>query len=149
MDRSKTAATLGSLIFFAAFQPYYFVGGDMISTVATKTWTSLLVPTCVALGADTFAAFEGGTRIINVRQNVPVGVFSYFLRRTHCHYGNVRNINECTRMHVGHEPWFWSVCRVSIVPRPTSLPVITWRFQLEPNKYENVSQALPRQFVAM
>ncbi|CAN0295273.1 unnamed protein product, partial [Ectocarpus sp. 13 AM-2016] len=30
------------------------------SGVKTKTWASLLAPTCLALGSDTFAAFEGG-----------------------------------------------------------------------------------------
>lgn len=59
-SRSKTAATLGSIIFFAAFFPYYFVGGNAVTDVASKTWASLFVPTCMALGTDTFAAFEGG-----------------------------------------------------------------------------------------
>lgn len=58
--RSKTAATLGSVIFFAAFFPYYYVGGEAQTEVSTKTWASLLGPTCLALGSDTFAAFEGG-----------------------------------------------------------------------------------------
>lgn len=125
MDRSKTAATLGSVIFFAAFQPYYFVGGDMISTVATKTWASLLVPTCVALGADTFAAFEGGMEMIKVYRNVPVGVFSRFLSRTHCHYGNLGNIHGCRHAHSVLESCFSSVWWATIVPRPDSLPLIT------------------------
>lgn len=60
-NRSKTAATLGSVIFFAAFFPYYYVGGEAQTEVSTKTWASLLGPTCLALGSDTFAAFEGGT----------------------------------------------------------------------------------------
>ncbi|CAM9094590.1 unnamed protein product, partial [Laminaria digitata] len=59
-SRSKTAATLGSVIFFAAFFPYYYVGGEAQTEVSTKTWASLLAPTCLALGSDTFAAFEGG-----------------------------------------------------------------------------------------
>lgn len=59
-SRSKTAATLGSLIFFAAFFPYYYVGDKALTGVTTKTWASLLAPTCLALGSDTFAAFEGG-----------------------------------------------------------------------------------------
>ncbi|CAN0429001.1 unnamed protein product, partial [Hapterophycus canaliculatus] len=59
-SRSKTAATLGSVIFFAAFFPYYYVGGEAVTNIATKTWASLLAPTCLALGSDTFAAFEGG-----------------------------------------------------------------------------------------
>ncbi|CBJ29591.1 conserved unknown protein [Ectocarpus siliculosus] len=59
-SRSKTAATLGSLVFFAAFFPYYYVGDKALSGVKTKTWASLLAPTCLALGSDTFAAFEGG-----------------------------------------------------------------------------------------
>lgn len=59
-SRSKTAATLGSVIFFAAFFPYYYVGGVAVTDVATKTWASLLAPTCMALGTDTFASFEGG-----------------------------------------------------------------------------------------
>ncbi|CAM9424100.1 unnamed protein product, partial [Ectocarpus fasciculatus] len=59
-SRSKTAATLGSLVFFAAFFPYYYVGDKALTGVTTKTWASLLAPTCLALGSDTFAAFEGG-----------------------------------------------------------------------------------------
>lgn len=59
-SRSRTAATLGSVIFFGAFFPYYFVGGAAVTDVASKTWASLLAPTCLALGSDTFAAFEGG-----------------------------------------------------------------------------------------
>lgn len=62
-NRSKTAATLGSVIFFAAFFPYYYVGGEAQTEVSTKTWASLLAPTCLALGSDTFAAFEGGAYI--------------------------------------------------------------------------------------
>lgn len=71
-SRSKTAATLGSVIFFAAFFPYYFVGRDSVTDVATKTWASLFVPTCMALGTDTFAAFEGGlvgVQRSNIRQS--------------------------------------------------------------------------------
>lgn len=71
-SRSKTAATLGSIIFFAAFFPYYFVGRDAVTDVATKTWASLFVPTCLALGTDTFAAFEGGlvgVQRSNIRQS--------------------------------------------------------------------------------
>ena len=59
-NRSKTSATLGSVIFFAAFFPYYYVGDEAQTEVSTKTWASLLAPTCLALGSDTFAAFEGG-----------------------------------------------------------------------------------------
>lgn len=71
-SRSKTAATLGSIIFFAAFFPYYFVGRDAVTDVTTKTWASLFVPTCMALGTDTFAAFEGGlvgVQRSNIRQS--------------------------------------------------------------------------------
>lgn len=71
-SRSKTAATLGSIIFFAAFFPYYFVGRDAVTDVPTKTWASLFVPTCMALGTDTFAAFEGGlvgVQRSNIRQS--------------------------------------------------------------------------------
>lgn len=71
-SRSKTAATLGSVIFFGAFFPYYFVGGAAVTDVASKTWASLLAPTCLALGSDTFAAFEGGLvgmQVSNVKQS--------------------------------------------------------------------------------
>lgn len=71
-SRSKTAATLGSVIFFGAFFPYYFVGGAAITDVASKTWASLLAPTCLALGSDTFAAFEGGlvgVQVSNIKQS--------------------------------------------------------------------------------
>ena len=76
-SRSKTAATLGSVIFFAAFFPYYFVGSEAVTDVTTKTWASLLAPTCMALGTDTFAAFEGGlvgVHMSNVRQSYEDGL---------------------------------------------------------------------------
>lgn len=71
-SRSKTAATLGSVIFFGSFFPYYFVGGSAVTDVTSKTWASLLAPTCLALGSDTFAAFEGGlvgVHVSNMKQS--------------------------------------------------------------------------------
>lgn len=82
--RSKTAATLGSILFFATFFPYYYVGGDAQSSVGVKTWASLLAPTCLALGSDTFAAYEGGKPVV-YRSNVPfsnVPFLGVFLQRT-------------------------------------------------------------------
>lgn len=76
-SRSKTAATLGTVIFFAAFFPYYFVGREAVTDVTTKTWASLLAPTCMALGTDTFAAFEGGlvgVHMSNIRQSYEDGL---------------------------------------------------------------------------
>lgn len=74
--RSKTAATLASILFFATFFPYYYVGGDAQSSVAVKTWASLLAPTCLALGSDTFAAYEGGKPKVS-RSSLPRSTLTY------------------------------------------------------------------------
>ena len=58
-NKAKTASLLGTLIFFAAFFPYYSVVNAQIST-GTKTATCLLAPSCFALGANVFADWEGG-----------------------------------------------------------------------------------------
>lgn len=82
--RSKTATTLGSIIFFATFFPYYYVGGDSESSVTAKTWSCLLAPTCLALSSDTFAAYEGGVLILKliiyvVMQHKFMGIFASVL----------------------------------------------------------------------
>jgi hypothetical protein len=51
----QTAATLGSILFFGTFFPYFYVGGPNEVGVTPKTFASLLVPTALALGGDTFA----------------------------------------------------------------------------------------------
>ncbi|CAM9264642.1 unnamed protein product [Heterosigma akashiwo] len=58
-SRSKTAATLGPVIFFALFFPY-FPASALKWGVRAKTWACLAAPTCFALGADAVAAYEGG-----------------------------------------------------------------------------------------
>ena len=58
-SRSKTAATLGTMFFFAAYFPYNAVQDPNISQ-HTKVMASLLSPTAFALGTDVFADFEGG-----------------------------------------------------------------------------------------
>lgn len=58
-SRSKTAALLGPVIFFATFFPYYAVNDPQFESSA-KSATCLLAPACFALGADVFAQFEGG-----------------------------------------------------------------------------------------
>lgn len=47
------------MLFFAAFFVYYAVTGPSTSTTA-KTFACLLAPTCLGLGSDVIAAFEGG-----------------------------------------------------------------------------------------
>jgi ATP-binding cassette subfamily A (ABC1) protein 3 len=58
-SRSKTAALMGPVIFFATFFPYYAVNDPQFDTQA-KTTTCLLAPACFALGANVFADYEGG-----------------------------------------------------------------------------------------
>lgn len=58
-SRSKTAALLGPVIFFATFFPYYAVNDPQFS-MSAKSATCLLAPACFALGAEVFAQYEGG-----------------------------------------------------------------------------------------
>lgn len=57
--QAKTAATAGTVLFFAAFFPYYALTGPGTGTGA-KAAACLLAPTCLGLGSDVLAAFEGG-----------------------------------------------------------------------------------------
>jgi len=58
-SRSKTAATLGTVIFFALFFPYFPAAALNWGRTA-KTWVCLCAPACFALGADVVAEYEGG-----------------------------------------------------------------------------------------
>jgi ATP-binding cassette, subfamily A (ABC1), member 3 len=58
-NKAKTAATAGTVLFFAAFFPYYALTGAGTGTAA-KAAACLLAPTCLGLGSDVIAAFEGG-----------------------------------------------------------------------------------------
>jgi len=59
-SKAKTAATAGTVIFFASFFPYYALTGPGVAGIRTKAAACLLAPTCLGLGADVLAAFEGG-----------------------------------------------------------------------------------------
>lgn len=63
-SKSKSAAMIGPLLFFATFFPYYAVQDDSYDT-STKLSACLLAPTCFALGAGVFADYEGG--LVGVR----------------------------------------------------------------------------------
>ncbi len=58
-NKAKTAATAGTVLFFGTFFPYYALTGAGTGT-ATKAAACLLAPTCLGLGSDVIAAFEGG-----------------------------------------------------------------------------------------
>ena len=59
-SKAKTAATAGTVLFFATFFPYYALTGPGTAGTRTKAAACLLAPTCLGLGADVLAAFEGG-----------------------------------------------------------------------------------------
>jgi len=59
-SKAKTAATAGTIIFFATFFPYYALTGPGTAGPRAKAAACLLAPTCLGLGADVLAAFEGG-----------------------------------------------------------------------------------------
>ena len=59
-SKAKTAATAGTVLFFATFFPYYALTGPGTAGTRTKAAACLLAPTCLGLGADVIAAFEGG-----------------------------------------------------------------------------------------
>ncbi len=59
-SKAKTAATAGTVLFFATFFPYYALTGPGTAGTKTKAAACLLAPTCLGLGADVVAAFEGG-----------------------------------------------------------------------------------------
>jgi ATP-binding cassette subfamily A (ABC1) protein 3 len=78
-SKSKTAALMGPMIFFASFFPYYAVNDPQFDSEA-KTTTCLLAPACFALGANVFADYEGGlvgVQFENVNQ--PTSNFTYNL----------------------------------------------------------------------
>lgn len=58
-SRARTAALLGTVIFFITYFPYSTVSNPQYS-VSTKTLGCLLAPTCFALGTSVFAEYEGG-----------------------------------------------------------------------------------------
>ena len=58
-SRSKTAATLGTMIFFSTYFPYYAVMEEETSFVA-KQAMCIFAPACMAIGANVIKDFETG-----------------------------------------------------------------------------------------
>lgn len=56
-SRARTAATIGTLLFFVALFPYFFLTGDS-STANARRAGCLLPPTCLALGTVVFVEYE-------------------------------------------------------------------------------------------
>ena len=56
---SKTAATLGTMIFFGSYFPYYAVVEEETSFVA-KQAMCIFAPACMAIGANVITDFETG-----------------------------------------------------------------------------------------
>ncbi|KAJ1435103.1 hypothetical protein B484DRAFT_417255, partial [Ochromonadaceae sp. CCMP2298] len=78
-SRSKAASLLGPLIFFGSFFPYYAVSDPQFDA-GTKTATCILAPACFALGAEVFAAYEGGQVGIQTSNTfIQTSNFSYAL----------------------------------------------------------------------
>ncbi|CAM9333504.1 unnamed protein product, partial [Choristocarpus tenellus] len=120
-SRSKTAATLGSVLFFGAFFPYYYVGGQSVTNVSTKRWASLLVPTCFALGSDTYAAYEGGLvgiQTSNVRQSYDdnlsyLSMVSLLLLDSILYFGLSWYLDKVVPSEFGTQlPWHFPVSRL-------------------------------------
>jgi ATP-binding cassette subfamily A (ABC1) protein 3 len=58
-SRSKTAATLGTMVFFGSYFPYYSVMEEE-SPFAAKQAMCLFAPACMAIGANVIKDFETG-----------------------------------------------------------------------------------------